>query len=161
MEYQALGHKTRHFLVVLPVANILANLIMFMIAFFYATFSMETISVAADFQSIQPLIFCVVLVFSATISMIVSVLMLSRSSTGLHVAGVMIFIPLVAQVALLLTTLVVTPLFFTSYLYTANAPTKLFYALHIAGGVSLIGMLLFTLLFAIAIRLTISNGVEQ
>ena len=161
MEHQALGHKTRHFLVALPVVNIMLNILMLILAFFYATFSMETISVKSDFQSIQPLVFCVGVVFSSTLSILVSVLVLSRYHTGLKVAGVILFILLVTQVALLLTTFVVTPLFFTSDLYTGNAATKLFYILHLVGGVSLIAMLLFTLLFAIAIRLILNVEVQK
>ena len=143
------------------MANILLNIPMFVVAFFYATFSMETISLTPNFQSVQPLLFSVGMVFSATLSTLVSVLVLSRSHTALRVAGVILFIPLVTQVVLLLTTLVVTPLFFTSTLYTVDSYTKLFYILHIVGGVSLIGMLLFTLLFAISIRLTLNIEVEE
>ncbi|KAI6650262.1 hypothetical protein LOD99_5941 [Oopsacas minuta] len=156
--YYSLGSKTRHLLVSVPIVNILINVIMFILAFFYGTFSIYyTLTETADFQTIQPLVFCIGVVLAGTLSIIISILVLSGSNSGLKTSGVIIFIPFAIYVLLLLTTFVVITLFFTSEFFTDDPLKEYFYILHIIGGVSLVVVILFTLLFTILLRLSISN----
>ena len=111
----------------------------------------------ADYQTIQPMLVCVGMVFSGIVSLIVSLMVVFGSHHSLKISAVVIYIPIVIYVLLLLTTIVVITLFFTSTFYINNAVTKDFYILHLVGAVYLLVMLLFTFLFAILLRVSANN----
>ena len=159
---EGLGHKTRRLLVLVPITSLLLNTLMLLLAFFCGTFSMYYLSVAtADFQTIQPLFVCVGMVFGGVVSLAVSLMVLFGSYNILKTAAVVIYIPLVIHVLLLLTTFVVITLFFTSTFYVNNALTKDFYILHLVGSVYMFVMLLFTLMFAILLRVSANTEIEE
>ena len=101
------------------------------------------------------------MVFGGVVSLAVSLMVLFGSYNILKTAAVVIYIPLVIHVLLLLTTFVVITLFFTSTFYVNNALTKDFYILHLVGSVYMFVMLLFTLMFAILLRVSANTEMEE
>ena len=156
---EGLGHKTRRLLVLVPITNIFLNILLLILAFFFATFSMYYFTTATvDYQTIQPLLVGIGMVFGGIVSLIVSIMVVFGSPRYLKTAAVLIYIPIVTYVLLLLTTFVVITLFFTSTFFVNDALTKDFYVLHLVGGVYLFVMLLFTFLFSVLLRVSANNS---
>ena len=156
--YHMLTLSTRSLLLFLSLCNIFLSIASYFVAFAHGTFSMYYSSMGvSNSQTIRAIIFFIIAVLSSTISIILSVLALSKSHAARKVASVLIFIPLLLQVVLFVSSLVAVTLFFTSSFY-AGSDTQLFYILPLIGGGFMLFLFLFTIVYAISLLLSVRDA---